>query len=121
MHEFSLIREVLSQVSELAGEHGGQPVERIVLRLGALSGFDATLVHSAFEMLQEDSPWASTDLVIQEIPFEIECRACQMRHRPIDVDFRCPKCGVHDTKAVSGEEVLLDSIELAPVTEQAPQ
>ena len=118
MHEFSLVREVLSQVAGVADKHGGRPVARIVLTLGVLSGFDASLVRSAFEVLKENSRWTSTELVIREAPFEIECLACQSRHCPTDIDFRCPKCGSHDTRAASGEEVLLDSVEFAGTSEQ---
>ncbi|MCW8959436.1 MAG: hydrogenase maturation nickel metallochaperone HypA, partial [Gammaproteobacteria bacterium] len=48
MHELSLCRGLLQQVSELAREHRAQTVSRITLRIGPLAGVEIPLLESAF-------------------------------------------------------------------------
>lgn len=120
MHEASLVRTLLNQVSDLLTEHRGDCVETIFIELGPLSGVEPLLVQSAFEQLAPESPVAGAKLVIQEIALGARCRQCHADFEIQRFQFLCPACGSRDVQVVSGDEFRLLSITIKQsLTDQA--
>lgn len=112
MHESSLVRTLLHQVSDLLIQHHGESVEEIVIELGPLSGVEPLLVRSSFELLAPDYSMQQTRLVIHEIPLEAKCRVCQSSFEIERFKFRCPSCGATDIQVVRGDEFRLINISI---------
>ena len=112
MHELSLVRSLLAQVSQIASDHGGGGVREICVQCGPLSGVEPALMLSAFESLRDDANWLRTALRIEEVPLQATCEACRHTFEPERFRFACPRCGSAQTRATSGEGVILESITL---------
>jgi hydrogenase nickel incorporation protein HypA/HybF len=51
-------------------------------------------------------------LEVREVPAIIECRGCGTHTELADPIFRCGSCGSVDTRVVSGDEMLVTSLDL---------
>lgn len=110
MHELSLCRGLLSQVSELAQHHGRDRVSRIVLRIGPLAGVETALLKQAFEVARSDTVARDAQLQIEESPLVIFCPTCQQSAAASLPRLDCPRCGNQQTTLQGGDELLLLSI-----------
>lgn len=113
MHEFSLIRALLQQVSGLLAAHEGDAVETVHLEIGPLSGVERALLELAFAQLVDDSPCRGATLRISEVPLTARCRTCGREFRVERFCFACPDCGDGDVQVTSGEAVRLLDVDLA--------
>jgi len=71
-----------------------------------------TLTH-CWELQVNGTELDGSRLIVEEIPASIECRDCgatTMLELPV---LRCGSCGSLSTDLVSGEEFLIDSIDVA--------
>lgn len=110
MHELSVCRGLLDQVSEIARQHGREQVRRIVLRIGPLSGVEPSLLRQAFTIARDNTIAAAAELHIEEAPLTVFCPQCDALlpvHLP---SLACPECGSEDTRLRSGDELLLVSV-----------
>jgi hydrogenase nickel incorporation protein HypA/HybF len=112
MHEYSLMRGLLSQVDELRSRHQADRVVSIRLIVGEFSGVEADLLQSAFDDLSQGTPMADADLDIQRTGLSGRCADCESVFAIEKFRFICPQC---DSAAVSihqGEELFLDTVTL---------
>jgi len=105
MHEYSLVRSLLSQVAGLLP--GESAVEEIRLEIGPLAGVEPLLVSTAFSQLIEGSPLEAARLSIIEVPLDAVCDACRHAFSVIAFHFQCPECGSSHVRVVRGDEVRL--------------
>jgi len=108
VHELS----ICTAIAAIAGEHAaGRPVELVRIDVGALRQVvPDTLVYS-WEVTVEGTPLSGSVLEVREIPAVLHCTDCgadTMIGVPV---FRCP-CGSTATAVVSGQELLVTSLEL---------
>lgn len=112
MHELSLALSLIDAVEEEAARHAGA-VEAIHLKLGQLSGVVKEALLFGFETAREGTPLAATRLIIEEVPIEVWCAACQARRRVVSPqEFRCAQCGTPATEVVQGKELDLVGLEM---------
>jgi hydrogenase nickel incorporation protein HypA/HybF len=69
------------------------------------------LSHS-WEIVVFGTPFEGVPLVVREVPAVIECRACGTHTELDDPIFRCGSCGSVETTVVSGDEMLVTSLDL---------
>jgi hydrogenase nickel incorporation protein HypA/HybF len=114
VHELSIAMSILEVAEEESERHGGVKVEAIHLKLGPLSGVVKEALISAFELAREATPFATAQLVIEEIPVSVFCSTCQAE-RPIHSlqQFFCAECDTPATEVVHGRELELAALELA--------
>ncbi|MCW8839683.1 MAG: hydrogenase maturation nickel metallochaperone HypA [Gammaproteobacteria bacterium] len=110
MHELSLCRGLLQQVSELAREHRAQTVSRITLRIGPLAGVEIPLLESAFAIARDNTVAAEAVLEVEPAPLRVHCNACETEHAVTLPDLRCPVCHSTQTRLISGDEMVLVSV-----------
>lgn len=118
MHETSLVRSLLTQVSELLVEHGGEAVEAIRVEVGPLSGVERPLVEIAFEDQVDSSPCRGAKLVVEEVPLSAVCQDCGADLEIQRFRFECPHCESRQIQVTGGEEFRLLDVELR-VSERA--
>jgi hydrogenase nickel incorporation protein HypA/HybF len=117
MHELSVCLALMSQVNRIAGEHGAQRVDRIVLNIGPLSGIEPALLRNAFPLAAAKTVAAEADLIIEEIPVRVECSTCGKETEAAPNRLVCGVCGDFRTRVTSGEEMTLASLELITAAE----
>jgi hydrogenase nickel incorporation protein HypA/HybF len=116
MHETSLVRSLLTQVEQIAAQHGGTAVTRVEVEVGPLSGVEPLLVRSAFDRLVDRSRWPSAELVVEEVSLRACCPSCGAEFTIEDFTFRCPECASSSLRVTRGDQFRLLNVTI--VTDQ---
>jgi len=112
MHELSICQSLLSQVHQYAVENHAKFVERIIVRVGPLSGIEPNLLAHAFTIAREGTIAAQAELSVEILPIRISCRTCGAESEVEPNCLLCQVCGDWHTQLLSGDEILLASIEM---------
>ncbi|MDJ0918019.1 MAG: hydrogenase maturation nickel metallochaperone HypA [Woeseiaceae bacterium] len=112
MHELSVCLALLDKVQQIAAEHGATRVTRIEVKLGPLSGVEAPLLENAYPLAVAGSIAETAELVIDVVPIRVLCSQCGAETDARPNKLICGACGDHRTRVVSGEDLLLQRVEL---------
>ncbi|MEA2079861.1 MAG: hydrogenase maturation nickel metallochaperone HypA [Pseudomonadota bacterium] len=121
MHEFSVCIALMEQVERIAREHRARRVDRIVLQVGPLSGVEAPLLEHAWPLAAAGTIAADAELVIDAAPVRVRCTRCGVESEAQPNRLLCAGCGDYRTRLVSGDEMLLASLELSQIETQQVQ
>lgn len=112
MHELSVCQALLIQVANLAREQRASAVHKIVIRVGPLAGVEPGLLAQAFPLASAGTLAASAELVIEELPLRMRCETCGAESAALPNRLVCGVCGDWHTRLLSGDEMVLASVEL---------
>ena len=112
MHELSICQSIIEQVTQIAQQNNAQSVSRIFIDIGPLSGVEATLLEHAFPIASAGSIAQNAVLETQILPIKIRCNLCHNENEASINKLLCSACGTWKTTLISGDEMLLRSIEL---------
>lgn len=112
MHELSICQALIAQVEKIAMDHKAQSVESIILKIGPLAGIEALLLQHAYPFACAGTVAAHSKLVIELAALKISCEACGTETEAEPNRLICDACGSHHTTIVSGDEMMLMSVEL---------
>lgn len=112
MHELSVCLSLLDQVERIAREHGADRVERILLRIGPLSGVEASLLANAYPLAAAGTIAEHAILDIESAPIRVTCSECGVETDVLPNRLLCGRCGGWQTRLLSGDEMLLANLEL---------
>ncbi len=119
MHELSVCLALTRTVTGIAKRHGADRIERIRLLVGPLSGIETPLLEHAFPLAAAGTPAEGARLEIRAAPVVVACTACGAETTCTPNRLLCADCGDFRTRVVSGEEMLLESVDL-DLPETAP-
>ncbi len=113
MHELGIMESALGLVQRCAAERNARRVERVVLRIGTLSGVDPDSLRFAFEVVSRGTSAEGADLDIESVPATAYCKGCQEEFTATAADFvlRCPNCSVLCGDVRRGREIELSRLE----------
>ena len=109
MHELALCQAIVDTVERHAG---GRRVEQVDVRIGHFRQVVPDSLQFSWELLTEGTDLAGCRLVVDHVPAVIECRTCASLTTLDDPIFRCAVCGSAETFVVSGDELLVTSLDL---------
>jgi len=112
MHELSVCMSLLDQVRTIADERGAGRVTRIELRVGPLSGVEPDLLRQAYPLAAAGSIAADAELVIEDAEIVVSCTQCGAESDAKPNMLLCPSCGDFRTNVISGDEMILQRVEL---------
>ena len=112
MHELAICQALLRQVLEVAENRTSQRVGRIKLRIGPLSGVEPGLLKSAFPLVAAGTLCEGTIIEIEDIPVRIRCQICGSTSQARSNRLLCTDCGAWRVTLISGDEMLLATVEL---------
>lgn len=112
MHELSVCIALLDKVEQIAAEHGASGVSRIEIRLGPLSGVEAPLLRNAWPLAAAGTVAEHAELSIDVVPVRVRCSQCNAESDAEPNRLLCGACGDFRTNIVSGDEMLLERVEL---------
>lgn len=112
MHELSLCQALLDQVEQIAREHGATRVDRILLKVGPLSGVEASLIQHAYPLAAAGTIAEQAELIIEPSRIRVRCRQCDAETDATPNRLLCGACGSFQTRLISGDELLLANLEL---------
>jgi hydrogenase nickel incorporation protein HypA/HybF len=117
VHELSLCQAVVGTVTDHAE---GRRVTAVRLRIGHFRQIVPDTMKFCWSLQVAESPLAGSVLHIDEVPAVAECRACGDSTTLTDPVVACATCGSTDADLVSGEEFLVESIDVATDAEVRP-
>jgi hydrogenase nickel incorporation protein HypA/HybF len=120
LHELSVCLALLDQVQAIARQHRATRVERILLRVGPLSGVEAPLLESAYPLAAAGTIAENAVLDIEAAPVVVRCLDCGAETQAATNRLSCARCGGVRTSLVSGDEMLLANLELAVPDDDGP-
>ena len=118
MHELSVCQALIRQVQDIAREHSAVAVTSVKLQIGPLSGVEADLLRQAFPLASAGSVAEAAQLVIEKLPIRVHCESCGAETAAEPNKLVCGTCGDWHTRLLSGDEMLLASVELESNTER---
>ena len=112
MHELSLCHSLLTQVEGLIVENNADKATRVVVRLGPLSGVEPALLRRAYPLAVAGSAAEGSLLEIETLPVRVRCGACDRESEVPPNRLLCPACGDFKTSLMSGDEMILATVDL---------
>jgi hydrogenase nickel incorporation protein HypA/HybF len=112
MHELSICLSLLDQVKAIAAEHEARGVALIRLRIGPLSGVEPQLLANAYPLAAAGTIAEHARLEIDSAAIRVRCRTCGAESEASPNRLLCADCGSYQTELISGDEMLLASLEL---------
>jgi hydrogenase nickel incorporation protein HypA/HybF len=112
MHELAVCQGLMGQVEQIARRENAERVTRILLSIGPLSGVEARLLADAFPIAAAGSVAEGAELVIDAAPVRVKCLGCGAETAAAANRLLCGECGDYRTRLLSGDEMLLTSLEL---------
>jgi len=112
MHEYSIVQSLLDLCEQNATANNAAKVFKVVVGIGEMSSVEPTLLKTAFDTFKLDTIASEALMEVQRIPLKGECLDCGCEFVPTISNFLCQKCGSSNTKLISGDELLLLSLEI---------
>lgn len=112
MHEFSVTQSILALVLEKAEDAGAERISRINLVIGELSGIVDDCVQFYWDFLSKDTIAAGAELSFSRPPAQMRCRSCAAVFTPENGTWACPECQSPGLEIISGNELMVESIEV---------
>jgi hydrogenase nickel incorporation protein HypA/HybF len=118
MHELSICQGLLEQVASVARQNQATGVKRIRLQVGPLSGVEPQLLEQAFPLASAGSIAEHAELLIETLAVRVHCNTCGAETDATANRLLCAACGDWHTKLISGDELMLVSVELTTPARQ---
>jgi len=112
MHELAICQALIGQVEGLAKERHAASVSDIFVAVGRLSGVESVLLQNAFPIAAAGTVAQDAKLHLEDLPVKVHCASCDVESEVEANRLLCDQCGGWQTRLVSGDELLLLSVEL---------
>jgi hydrogenase nickel incorporation protein HypA/HybF len=112
MHELAICQALMNQVENIAAERNARSVVSIVIGMGPLSGVEAQLLKHAYPVASAGTVAEGAELVIENLPVRVSCTQCGAESDVLPNKLLCKACGDWRTTVISGDELMLMSVEL---------
>jgi hydrogenase nickel incorporation protein HypA/HybF len=119
MHELAVAQAIVAAAERHAE---GRPVAVVRVRVGRLRQVVPEYLTWFFEIAAKETLCEGASLECKRLPSLLRCTACGAEFDPapppapdqasLIVGFRCPGCGSGDHQVVSGDELLVESIDI---------
>src|SRR5437764_10212887 len=109
MHELSIAEAVVGIASWHAA---GRKVSKVELKVGHLRQVVPSALEFAFELLTNGTPLEGAELVIEDVPARGRCKQCGAETQMWAFPLQCAHCNGLDLEIETGEELLVDALEL---------
>ena len=121
MHELAICQSLMDQVESIALERNAQSVTSIIIAVGPLSGVEAPLLKNAYPLASVGTVAENAELIIQQLPVRVRCTQCGSESEAKPNKLICQQCDDWRTELISGDEMMLMSVELEMSDQVKPQ
>jgi hydrogenase nickel incorporation protein HypA/HybF len=112
MHELAVCQEMLIQITQIAAEKNATSVDSVTVHIGPLAGVESHLLKQAFPFAAAGTLAEGAQLIVETLPIRVRCQQCGAETNASANRLLCGKCGDYHTQLLSGDEMLLASLEL---------
>jgi len=110
----------MDQVEKIAIERDAKSVVSIVVGMGPLAGVEVQLLKAAYPLASIGTLAEHAELIIETLPIKVKCGMCGCESEALPNKLVCQQCGDWRTTLISGDEMLLMSVELEKSTAIKP-
>jgi hydrogenase nickel incorporation protein HypA/HybF len=111
MHELSVCQALVEQAERIARERQSRVI-RLMLKIGPLSGVESELLRRAFPLASAGTCCEGAALEFLAAPVTVYCPDCMTTSEVAANKLLCPECGNWRTSLASGDEMVLQTVEL---------
>ncbi len=111
MHELAICQALIDQVEGLARDNNAQVVKTIWLNVGPLSGAEIPLLKHAYPLAVAGTIAEGAELIIEAMAIRVRCKTCGEESEATANRLLCAECGDYHTELISGDEMVLASLE----------
>jgi hydrogenase nickel incorporation protein HypA/HybF len=111
MHEMMIATELLSQLDNLAAEHGLSRITHVSVAAGEMRGVVPEALDMAFAEASRGTAAEGATLELEIVPTRARCRECGQVFQPTVDSFLCPGCNQADVEFLAGNDIVLSSID----------
>ena len=112
MHELSVCLSLLREVERIARENNAGRVTKIAVTVGPLSGVEPDLLQNAYPLAVAGTIAEDAEFQIEVSTIVVTCSQCGAESPARPNRLLCGACGDYRTNLVSGDEMILQSLEL---------
>ncbi|MEV7970518.1 hydrogenase maturation nickel metallochaperone HypA [Sphaerisporangium sp. NPDC088356] len=113
MHEYGIAESILAAVE---GRADGRRIRRARVQVGAMLRVAEPSINDAWALVAEGTVAEGARLDLVTLPIRLTCRACGKTATSVDPYAVCPGCGAPDVDTEGGDDLVLESIQLAEAT-----
>lgn len=113
MHEYSVVQALLNQCEEVAVQNNATKVNKVITKIGVMSGIETHLLQTAFDTFKEGTICDGAEFVINIQKLKLECKECGSVFEVDEVRYFCTKCESLKVKVLGGEDMYLMSLEMS--------
>lgn len=121
MHELSVAQALVEQVEAVINQHGATQAHLIRVRIGPLAGVVPELLATAFPLAAAGSRMEHAALEFAHAAIQVRCQTCGAETEAAMNRLVCGACGDWHTQVISGDELLLESVELETIPALIPE
>ncbi|MHB1189139.1 hydrogenase maturation nickel metallochaperone HypA/HybF [Thiobacillus sp.] len=121
MHELAVAQALVEQVDAVIRQHGATQASLIRVRIGPLAGVVPELLASAFPLAAAGSRMEHAALEFTHAPIQVRCQTCGAETEAAMNRLICGACGDWHTQIISGDELMLESVELETASSLTPE
>ena len=114
MHELSVCLSLLQQMESIARQHNAATIDQVFLKVGPLSGVEPELLRKAYPLAVAGTVAENAELFIEYGEVIVTCTECGAESPAKPNRLLCAACGDFRTRLISGDEMILERIELTP-------
>lgn len=114
MHEMAIVNNLLNECEKIRKENKAKKIVKIKVSIGRLAGVEAHYLKEAFFAFTADknSSYYNCDLEVVDKELILYCNDCKKDFTQEKNEFRCKICNSLNIEIISGEELLLEKVEL---------
>lgn len=112
MHELSVAQALVEQIEAIVREQQAEAATAFRLRIGPLAGVVPELLASALPLAAAGSRLEHARIDFVEAPVRVRCQSCGAETEAAMNRLLCGACGDWHTQLISGDELILESVEL---------
>jgi hydrogenase nickel incorporation protein HypA/HybF len=120
VHELAVAQALVEQVDGVIRQHHAVSASLIRVRIGPLAGVVPELLASAFPLAAAGRLMEHATLDLVAAPIKVRCQTCGAETEAALNRLVCGACGDWHTQVISGDELLLESVELENAPSLAP-
>jgi len=121
VHELAVAQALVEQVDAVITQHRAMQASLIRVRIGPLAGVVPELLATAFPLAAAGSRMERAELEFAHAPIRVRCQSCGAETEAAMNRLICGACGDWHTQIVSGDELLLESVELETTPSLTPE
>jgi hydrogenase nickel incorporation protein HypA/HybF len=121
VHELAVAQALVEQVENVISQHRATGATSVRVRIGPLAGVVPDLLATAFPLAAAGSRLQHAVLDLVDAPIRVRCQTCGAETEAAMNRLICGACGDWHTQVISGDDLLLESVELETAPTLTPE